>query len=234
MNSVVFITIISIWLFIPLGVLKGLIVRFFAPIKSIYYSVLVNIILHLLGVFLFCYGGYCFSKIGLINYDFSLTFNLIVIISIGIILFCVDAILTRKILLVFPEKSPIKIKYFMISWWIIYSSIYSIPLLMPNNISSIENNPTIFEPRKNIDSLSAESVYEKFFDKKLTIHSYPYGGVVVEWDNRKKILNHQTFFYRWSPGVFYFDSNSGKVIFRVDQEMFSYDIEKDKLLTWIP
>ena len=33
MNSVVFITIISIWLFIPLGILKGLIVRFFAPIN---------------------------------------------------------------------------------------------------------------------------------------------------------------------------------------------------------
>lgn len=229
MKSVILITMVSIWLIVPLGILKGLVLRFIAPVKSIHHSIIVNIILHFAGVCLFCFGGYYFSKVDLISYDFFVIFNIIAIISIGFIMLFLDKVLTRKLIISYPDKFSTQVQLFIICWWIAYSSFFALPLFMLNDISFPDRDKTKCKREINIGQLSAERVEENFLGKKLVIHSYPYGGIIVDWNGRKRIFNCQTFFYRWSPGSFYFDRNAGIIIFKVNREIFSYDIQKDKL-----
>ena len=231
MNFVVLITITSIWLFIPLGVLKGFILRFLSPIESIYCSIVINIVLHFIGVCVFCLGGYYFSQANLINYDVSTLFNIVIICFAGFILYSLDIVLTKYLIiktsLLIKFSKPMK--YFILCWWGMYSCIFLLPLLLGNSISFSNNCKTIYK-KVNIDQLSKLPVKSIFQNKEIVIHSYPYGGIVVNWDGKKKVVNYQTFFYRWLPAYFYFDHNTGFVFFKVNQEVFLYDIRNEKTI----
>ena len=231
MNFVVLITITSIWLFIPLGVLKGFILRFLSPIESIYCSIVINIVLHFIGVCFFCLGGYYFSQANLINYDVSALFNIVFICFAGFILYSLDIVLTKYLIiktsLLIKFSKPMK--YFILCWWGMYSSIFLLPLLLGNSMSFSNNYKTIYK-KVNIDQLSKLPVKSIFQNKEIVIHSYPYGGIVVNWDGKKKVVNYQTFFYRWLPASFYFDHNMGFVFFKVNQEVFLYDIRNEKTI----
>ena len=61
MGIVAFITMGVVMLFLPLGIVKGLVQKFLLTEDSAFYTISVNVILHAVGISLICFGGAAFS-----------------------------------------------------------------------------------------------------------------------------------------------------------------------------
>lgn len=90
MGIVAFITMGVVMLFLPLGIVKGLVQKFLLTEDSAFYTISVNVILHAVGISLICFGGYYCSQENLIQYSFAITTNFLFIFLIGSFLFCLD------------------------------------------------------------------------------------------------------------------------------------------------
>ena len=75
MGIVAFITMGAVMLFLPLGIIKGLVQKFLLTEGSAFYTISVNVILHAVGISLICFGGYYCSQENLIQYSFATTTN---------------------------------------------------------------------------------------------------------------------------------------------------------------
>ncbi len=83
MGIVAFITMGVVMLFLPLGIVKGLVQKFLLTEDSAFYTISVNVILHAVGISLICFGGYYCSQENLIQYSFAITTNFLFIFLIG-------------------------------------------------------------------------------------------------------------------------------------------------------
>jgi len=231
MGIIAFITIISTYAFIPLGIIKGLIHKKLLPEIPLICAIIVNIILNLFGILIFCFGGYYFSKINLIGYNFHIFVNLLITCFTGSFLCFLDIIFIKKWFT--KLKIPRKILCFSCSWWCIYSSIFLIPLFIQEKMPPIINYDHDNKYIIKLEKLSTCNADYLFLGKELKINSYPYGGIIITWGKRKRIINCQTFFYRWTPASFYFDHISGMLIFKTGRDVFLYDVKKDTGVTTV-
>ena len=225
MGLVVFITIASIYAFIPLGIVKGLIHKKLLPEIPLICAITGNVILNLFGFLIFCFGGYYFSKMNLIGYNFHIFINILITCFAGSFLCFSDIVFIKKWFN--KSKIPCNIFCFSCSWWCICASIFLIPLFIQKNMPPISNYNHGNKYIINLEKLSARNADYQFLGKELKVNSYPYGGIVITWGKRRRIINCQTFFYRWTPASFYFDHISGMLIFKTGRDVFLYDVKKD-------
>ena len=147
MGIVAFITMGAVMLFLPLGIVKGLVQKFLLTEDSAFYTISVNVILHAVGISLICFGGYYCSQENLIQYSFATTTNFLFIFLIGSFLFCLDVFFINSVYLrhffsnrYTPDKPLLKYIYCLIlplstSNTVAKSSQYSIVLKYFNEFS---------------------------------------------------------------------------------------------------
>ena len=233
MGVVAFISIWAVMLFLPLGIVKGLIQKKILSEDSAFYAIFVNIILHTVGVGLICYGGYYCSQENLIQYSFAVTANFLFVFFIGSFLFCFDVLFVRSACLrrffsncCIRDKSLLKYIYCLSSfWWLIFVGFFLIPLFL-NKYNVAEIN--LKEAKKQNTHLKSQAFVNKYSSsyagKRIDILSSPYGGIILLWGKEKRHINYQTFFYRWKPASFIFIPSTGSIILKVNNELFSYNI----------
>ena len=233
MGVVAFITIGAVMLFLPLGIVKGLVQKFLLPEDSAFYTIFVNVILHAIGVGLICYGGYYCSQENLIQYSFAITTNFLFIFLIGSFLFCLDVFFINSVYLrhffsnrYTPDKPLLKYIYCLsLFWWLIFMGFFLTPLFL-NKYNVAEIN--LKEAKRQNAHLKSQAFINKYSSsyagKRIDISSSPYGGIILLWGKEKRHINYQTFFYRWKPASFIFIPSTGSIILKVNNEFFSYNI----------
>ena len=233
MGIVAFITMGAVMLFLPLGIVKGLVQKFLLTEDSAFYTISVNIILHAVGISLICFGGYYCSQENLIQYSFAITTNFLFIFLIGSFLFCLDVFFINSVYLrhffsnrYTPDKPLLKYIYCLsLFWWLIFMGFFLTPLFL-NKYNVAEIN--LKEAKKQNAHLKSQAFINKYSSsyagKRIDISSSPYGGIILLWGKEKRHINYQTFFYRWKPASFIFIPSTGSIILKVNNEFFSYNI----------
>ena len=233
MGIVAFITMGAVMLFLPLGIVKGLVQKFLLTEDSVFYTISVNIILHAVGISLICFGGYYCSQENLIQYSFATTTNFLFIFLIGSFLFCLDVFFINSVYLrhffsnrYTPDKPLLKYIYCLsLFWWLIFMGFFLTPLFL-NKYNVAEIN--LKEAKKQNAHLKSQAFINKYSSsyagKRIDISSSPYGGIILLWGKEKRHINYQTFFYRWKPASFIFIPSTGSIILKVNNEFFSYNI----------
>lgn len=233
MGIVAFITMGAVMLFLPLGIVKGLVQKFLLTEDSAFYTISVNIILHAVGISLICFGGYYCSQENLIQYSFATTTNFLFIFLIGSFLFCLDVFFINSVYLrhffsnrYTPDKPLLKYIYCLsLFWWLIFMGFFLTPLFL-NKYNVAEIN--LKEAKKQNAHLKSQAFINKYSSsyagKRIDISSSPYGGIILLWGKEKRHINYQTFFYRWKPASFIFIPSTGSIILKVNNEFFSYNI----------
>ena len=220
MGIVAFITMGAVMLFLPLGIVKGLVQKFLLTEDSAFYTISVNVILHAVGISLICFGGYYCSQENLIQYSFAITTNFLFIFLIGSFLFCLDVFFINSVYLrhffsnrYTPDKPLLKYIYCLsLFWWLIVMGFFLTPLFL-NKYNVAEIN--LKEAKRQNAHLKSQAFINKYSSsyagKRIDISSSPYGGIILLWGKEKRHINYQTFFYRWKP-------------LKVNNEFFSYNI----------
>ena len=220
-------------LFLPLGIVKGLVQKFLLTEDSAFYTISVNVILHAVGISLICFGGYYCSQENLIQYSFAITTNFLFIFFIGSFLFCLDVFFINSVYLrhffsnrYTPDKPLLKYIYCLsLFWWLIVMGFFLTPLFL-NKYNVAEIN--LKEAKKQNAHLKSQAFINKYSSsyagKRIDISSSPYGGIILLWGKEKRHINYQTFFYRWKPASFIFIPSTGSIILKVNNEFFSYNI----------
>lgn len=233
MGIVAFITMGAVMLFLPLGIVKGLVQKFLLTEDSAFYTISVNVILHAVGISLICFGGYYCSQENLIQYSFAITTNFLFIFLIGSFLFCLDVFFINSVYLrhffsnrYTPDKPLLKYIYCLsLFWWLIFMGFFLTPLFL-NKYNVAEIN--LKEAKKQNAHLKSQAFINKYSSsyagKRIDISSSPYGGIILLWGKEKRHINYQTFFYRWKPASFIFIPSTGSIILKVNNEFFSYNI----------
>ena len=233
MGIVAFITMGAVMLFLPLGIVKGLVQKFLLTEDSAFYTISVNVILHAVGISLICFGGYYCSQENLIQYSFAITTNFLFIFLIGSFLFCLDVFFINSVYLrhffsnrYTPDKPLLKYIYCLsLFWWLIFMGFFLTPLFL-NKYNVAEIN--LKEAKKQNTHLKSQAFINKYSSsyagKRIDISSSPYGGIILLWGKEKRHINYQTFFYRWKPASFIFIPSTGSIILKVNNEFFSYNI----------
>lgn len=233
MGIVAFITMGAVMLFLPLGIVKGLVQKFLLTEDSAFYTISVNVILHAVGISLICFGGYYCSQENLIQYSFATTTNFLFIFLIGSFLFCLDVFFINSVYLrhffsnrYTPDKPLLKYIYCLsLFWWLIFMGFFLTPLFL-NKYNVAEIN--LKEAKKQNAHLKSQAFINKYSSsyagKRIDISSSPYGGIILLWGKEKRHINYQTFFYRWKPASFIFIPSTGSIILKVNNEFFSYNI----------
>ena len=233
MGIVAFITMGAVMLFLPLGIVKGLVQKFLLTEDSAFYTISVNIILHAVGISLICFGGYYCSQENLIQYSFATTTNFLFIFLIGSFLFCLDVFFINSVYLrhffsnrYTPDKPLLKYIYCLsLFWWLIVMGFFLTPLFL-NKYNVAEIN--LKEAKRQNAHLKSQAFINKYSSsyagKRIDISSSPYGGIILLWGKEKRHINYQTFFYRWKPASFIFIPSTGSIILKVNNEFFSYNI----------
>lgn len=233
MGIVAFITMGAVMLFLPLGIVKGLVQKFLLTEDSAFYTISVNIILHAVGISLICFGGYYCSQENLIQYSFAITTNFLFIFLIGSFLFCLDVFFINSVYLrhffsnrYTPDKPLLKYIYCLsLFWWLIVMGFFLTPLFL-NKYNVAEIN--LKEAKRQNAHLKSQAFINKYSSsyagKRIDISSSPYGGIILLWGKEKRHINYQTFFYRWKPASFIFIPSTGSIILKVNNEFFSYNI----------
>lgn len=233
MGIVAFITMGAVMLFLPLGIVKGLVQKFLLTEDSAFYTISVNVILHAVGISLICFGGYYCSQENLIQYSFAITTNFLFIFFIGSFLFCLDVFFINSVYLrhffsnrYTPDKPLLKYIYCLsLFWWLIVMGFFLTPLFL-NKYNVAEIN--LKEAKKQNAHLKSQAFINKYSSsyagKRIDISSSPYGGIILLWGKEKRHINYQTFFYRWKPASFIFIPSTGSIILKVNNEFFSYNI----------
>lgn len=233
MGIVAFITMGAVMLFLPLGIVKGLVQKFLLTEDSAFYTISVNIILHAVGISLICFGGYYCSQENLIQYSFATTTNFLFIFLIGSFLFCLDVFFINSVYLrhffsnrYTPDKPLLKYIYCLsLFWWLIFMGFFLTPLFL-NKYNVAEIN--LKEAKRQNAHLKSQAFINKYSSsyagKRIDISSSPYGGIILLWGKEKRHINYQTFFYRWKPASFIFIPSTGSIILKVNNEFFSYNI----------
>ena len=233
MGIVAFITMGVVMLFLPLGIVKGLVQKFLLTEDSAFYTISVNVILHAVGISLICFGGYYCSQENLIQYSFAITTNFLFIFLIGSFLFCLDVFFINSVYLrhffsnrYTPDKPLLKYIYCLsLFWWLIVMGFFLTPLFL-NKYNVAEIN--LKEAKKQNAHLKSQAFINKYSSsyagKRIDISSSPYGGIILLWGKEKRHINYQTFFYRWKPASFIFIPSTGSIILKVNNEFFSYNI----------
>ncbi len=233
MGIVAFITMGAVMLFLPLGIVKGLVQKFLLTEDSAFYTISVNVILHAVGISLICFGGYYCSQENLIQYSFATTTNFLFIFLIGSFLFCLDVFFINSVYLRYffsnrytPDKPLLKYIYCLsLFWWLIFMGFFLTPLFL-NKYNVAEIN--LKEAKKQNAHLKSQAFINKYSSsyagKRIDISSSPYGGIILLWGKEKRHINYQTFFYRWKPASFIFIPSTGSIILKVNNEFFSYNI----------
>lgn len=233
MGIVAFITMGAVMLFLPLGIVKGLVQKFLLTEDSAFYTISVNVILHAVGISLICFGGYYCSQENLIQYSFAITTNFLFIFLIGSFLFCLDVFFINSVYLrhffsnrYTPDKPLLKYIYCLsLFWWLIVMGFFLTPLFL-NKYNVAEIN--LKEAKKQNAHLKSQAFINKYSSsyagKRIDISSSPYGGIILLWGKEKRHINYQTFFYRWKPASFIFIPSTGSIILKVNNEFFSYNI----------
>lgn len=233
MGIVAFITMGAVMLFLPLGIIKGLVQKFLLTEDSAFYTISVNVILHAVGISLICFGGYYCSQENLIQYSFAITTNFLFIFLIGSFLFCLDVFFINSVYLrhffsncYTPDKPLLKYIYCLsLFWWLIVMGFFLTPLFL-NKYNVAEIN--LKEAKKQNAHLKSQAFINKYSSsyagKRIDISSSPYGGIILLWGKEKRHINYQTFFYRWKPASFIFFPSTGSIILKVNNEFFSYNI----------
>ena len=233
MGIVAFITMGAVMLFLPLGIVKGLVQKFLLTEDSAFYTISVNVILHAVGISLICFGGYYCSQKNLIQYSFAITTNFLFIFLIGSFLFCLDVFFINSVYLrhffsnrYTPDKPLLKYIYCLsLFWWLIVMGFFLTPLFL-NKYNVAEIN--LKEAKKQNAHLKSQAFINKYSSsyagKRIDISSSPYGGIILLWGKEKRHINYQTFFYRWKPASFIFIPSTGSIILKVNNEFFSYNI----------
>lgn len=220
-------------LFLPLGIVKGLVQKFLLTEDSAFYTISVNIILHAVGISLICFGGYYCSQENLIQYSFAITTNFLFIFFIGSFLFCLDVFFINSVYLrhffsnrYTPDKPLLKYIYCLsLFWWLIFMGFFLTPLFLNKyNVAEI-NLKEAKKQNVHLKSLAFINKYSSSYaGKRIDILSSPYGGIILLWGKEKRHINYQTFFYRWKPASFIFIPSTGSIILKVNNEFFSYNI----------
>ena len=233
MGVVAFITIGAVMLFLPLGIVKGLVQKFLLTEDSAFYTISVNVILHAVGISLICFGGYYCSQENLIQYSFATTTNFLFIFLIGSFLFCLDVFFINSVYLrhffsnrYTPDKPLLKYIYCLsLFWWLIFMGFFLTPLFLNKyNVAEI-NLKEAKKQNVHLKSLAFINKYSSSYaGKRIDISSSPYGGIILLWGKEKRHINYQTFFYRWKPASFIFIPSTGSIILKVNNEFFSYNI----------
>ena len=215
MGIVAFVTILALMLFLPLGIVKGLIQKFLFSEDSAFYTIFVNVILHAVGVGLICYGGYYCSQENLIQYSFAITVNILFIFLTGSFLFCLDALFVSSACLrrffsnrCIPDKSLLKyIHCLSLFWWLIFMGFFLTPLFLNKyNVAEI-NLKEAKKQNTHLKSLAFINKYSSSYaGKRIDISSSPYGGIILLWGKEKRHINYQTFFLPLETGELYFYS----------------------------
>lgn len=220
-------------LFLPLGIVKGLVQKFLLTEDSAFYTISVNVILHAVGISLICFGGYYCSQENLIQYSFATTTNFLFIFLIGSFLFCLDVFFINSVYLrhffsnrYTPDKPLLKYIYCLsLFWWLIVMGFFLTPLFL-NKYNVAEIN--LKEAKRQNAHLKSQAFINKYSSsyagKRIDISSSPYGGIILLWGKEKRHINYQTFFYRWKPASFIFIPSTGSIILKVNNEFFSYNI----------
>ena len=233
MGIVAFITMGAVMLFLPLGIVKGLVQKFLLTEDSAFYTISVNVILHAVGISLICFGGYYCSQENLIQYSFAITTNFLFIFLICSFLFCLDVFFINSVYLrhffsnrYTPDKPLLKYIYCLsLFWWFIFMGFFLTPLFL-NKYNVAEIN--LKEAKKQNAHLKSQAFINKYSSsyagKRIDISSSPYGGIILLWGKEKRHINYQTFFYRWKPASFIFIPSTGSIILKVNNEFFSYNI----------
>lgn len=233
MGIVAFITMGAVMLFLPLGIVKGLVQKFLLTEDSAFYTISVNVILHAVGISLICFGGYYCSQENLIQYSFAITTNFLFIFLIGSFLFCLDVFFINSVYLrhffsnrYTPDKPLLKYIYCLsLFWWLIFMGFFLTPLFL-NKYNVAEIN--LKEAKRQNAHLKSQAFINKYSSsyagKRIDISSSPYGGIILLWGKEKRHINYQTFFYRWKPASFIFIPSTGSIILKVNNEFFSYNI----------
>lgn len=233
MGIVAFITMGAVMLFLPLGIVKGLVQKFLLTEDSAFYTISVNVILHAVGISLICFGGYYCSQENLIQYSFATTTNFLFIFLIGSFLFCLDVFFINSVYLrhffsnrYTPDKPLLKYIYCLsLFWWLIVMGFFLTPLFL-NKYNVAEIN--LKEAKRQHAHLKSQAFINKYSSsyagKRIDISSSPYGGIILLWGKEKRHINYQTFFYRWKPASFIFIPSTGSIILKVNNEFFSYNI----------
>lgn len=233
MGIVAFITMGAVMLFLPLGIVKGLVQKFLLTEDSAFYTISVNVILHAVGISLICFGGYYCSQENLIQYSFATTTNFLFIFLIGSFLFCLDVFFINSVYLrhffsnrYTPDKPLLKYIYCLsLFWWLIFMGFFLTPLFL-NKYNVAEIN--LKEAKRQNAHLKSQAFINKYSSsyagKRIDISSSPYGGIILLWGKEKRHINYQTFFYRWKPASFIFIPSTGSIILKVNNEFFSYNI----------
>ena len=144
MGIVAFITMGAVMLFLPLGIVKGLVQKFLLTEDSAFYTISVNVILHAVGISLICFGGYYCSQENLIQYSFAITTNFLFIFLIGSFLFCLDVFFINSVYLrhffsnrYTPDKPLLKYIYCLsLFWWLIFMGFFFTPLFLDRVVNS--------------------------------------------------------------------------------------------------
>ena len=233
MGIVAFITMGAVMLFLPLGIVKGLVQKFLLTEDSAFYTISVNVILHAVGISLICFGGYYCSQENLIQYSFATTTNFLFIFLIGSFLFCLDVFFINSVYLrhffsnrYTPDKPLLKYIYCLsLFWWLIFMGFFLTPLFLNKyNVAEI-NLKEAKKQNVHLKSLAFINKYSSSYaGKRIDISSSPYGGIILLWGKEKRHINYQTFFYRWKPASFIFIPSTGSIILKVNNEFFSYNI----------
>ena len=220
-------------LFLPLGIVKGLVQKFLLTEDSAFYTISVNVILHAVGISLICFGGYYCSQENLIQYSFATTTNFLFIFLIGSFLFCLDVFFINSVYLrhffsnrYTPDKPLLKYIYCLsLFWWLIFMGFFLTPLFLNKyNVAEI-NLKEAKKQNVHLKSLAFINKYSSSYaGKRIDISSSPYGGIILLWGKEKRHINYQTFFYRWKPASFIFIPSTGSIILKVNNEFFSYNI----------
>ena len=233
MGIVAFITMGAVMLFLPLGIIKGLVQKFLLTEGSAFYTISVNVILHAVGISLICFGGYYCSQENLIQYSFATTTNFLFIFLIGSFLFCLDVFFINSVYLrhffsnrYTPDKPLLKYIYCLsLFWWLIFMGFFLTPLFL-NKYNVAEIN--LKEAKRQNAHLKSQAFINKYSSsyagKRIDISSSPYGGIILLWGKEKRHINYQTFFYRWKPASFISIPSTGSIILKVNNEFFSYNI----------
>ena len=224
MGIVAFITMGAVMLFLPLGIVKGLVQKFLLT-DSAFYTISVNVILHAVGISLICFGGYYCSQENLIQYSFAITTNFLFIFLIGSFLFCLDVFFINSVYLrhffsnrYTPDKPLLKYIYCLsLFWWLIFMGFFLTPLFLNKyNVAEI-NLKEAKKQNVHLKSLAFINKYSSSYaGKRIDISSSPYGGIILLWGKEKRHINYQTFFYRWKPASFIFIPSTGSIILKVN------------------
>lgn len=245
MGIVGFITLTSIPIILSLGIVTGIFQLCVAKKKILWFT-LINIFLLLIFYFIVCYGGYYISLKDVIPYCIFKIFNYSMIIISGFLLFILNCYLINKIykktlndkhgdkqnFIIQHGNNIFRLSYLnLFVCWTIIISIYLSPLYSCRRIEKLDieklNEINNYLSNKNNNFVLKQSM---FFDKnEIFISSYNYGGIIIHYKNKVKVLNIQTFFYRWKPSSFIFDSEEKIILIKVNKDIFIYNISLDKL-----